>query len=85
MARPVQVDLMDDLAYQVHDFLLKEAVPFNGGFVVFIPVTELAKHFQKNHRTITRRLFALKDAKLLGPLIQKTYGTLYWVKEEEED
>lgn len=82
---PVKSDLMDDLAYQVHEYMLKESVTFNGGRVVFVPVTDLVKKFQKNHRTINRRLLALKDENLVGTLIKKTYGTLYWVKEEEDE
>ena len=85
MVRPIMTDLMDDLAYQIHEYLLDESVPFKGGHLVLIPITEIVKKFQKNHRTINRRLLALKDEGLLEPLIKKTYGTLYWVKEQDEE
>lgn len=85
MVRPLMTDLMDDLAYQIHDFLLAESVPFKGGHLVFIPVTALVDKFKRNHRTINRRLLALKDDGLLEPLIRKNNGTLYWVKEQDED
>lgn len=85
MVPPLKNDLMDDLAYQVHEHLLEESVVFNGGRIVFVPVTDLVKKFQKNHRTINRRLVALKDENLVGTLIKKTYGTLYWVKDQDEE
>jgi predicted HTH transcriptional regulator len=50
-----------------------------------IPTTDIVKKFEKNHRTINRRLSALKDEGLLQPLIKKTYTTLYWVREQEEN
>lgn len=78
-------DLMDDLAYQIHEHLLAESTPFKGGYLVLIPITDIVKKFQKNHRTINRRIAALKDAGLLEPLIKKTYSTLYWVKDIDED
>lgn len=85
MATLLKSELMDDLAYQVHEYMLDESVTFNGGRVVFVPVSDLVKKFQKNHRTISRRISALKEEKLIGVLIQKTYGTLYWVKDQDED
>ena len=85
MVRPVMTDLMDDLAYQIHEYLFEESVAFKGGHLVLIPVTEVVKKFQKNHRTINRRLTALKEEGLLEPLIRKTYGTLYWVKDPDEE
>jgi hypothetical protein len=78
-------DLLDDLAYQVHDYLLEESVDFDGNQLAFVPITELVKKFQKNHRTIARRITALSNAKLVGALIRKTSGTLYWIKEEEDE
>lgn len=78
-------ELMDDLAYQIHEYLLDESVPFKGGHLVLMPITDIVKKFQKNHRTVNRRLSALKSEGLLEPLIKKTYSTLYWVKEEPEE
>jgi hypothetical protein len=43
------------------------------------------KRFEKNHRTINRRISVLKNVGLLEILIKKDYGTLYAVKEEQED
>jgi len=85
MVRPVMTDLMDDLAYQIHEYLLEEATPFKGGYLVLIPITDIVKKFQKNYRTINRRISALKDEGLLEPLIKKTYSTLYWVKDPDEE
>lgn len=78
-------DLIDDLAYQIHEYLLEESVPFKGGRLVLLPITAIVKKFERNHRTINRRLSALKGAGLLEPIIKKDYTTLYWVKEEEEE
>jgi hypothetical protein len=85
VARPVMTDLMDVLAFQIHEYLLEISTPFKGGYLVLIPTTDIVKKFEKNHRTINRRLSALKDEGLLQPLIKKTYTTLYWVKEQEEN
>lgn len=85
MVRPLKTDLMDDLAYQIHEMLLSQSVPFMGGHLVFVPITELVKTFQKNHRTINRRLMALRDEGLIAPLIRKSYGSLYSIKELDED
>jgi hypothetical protein len=85
MARPSMGDIIDDLAYQIHEFLLEESVPFKGGRLVLLPITTLVKKFGRNHRTINRRLSSLKGAGLLEPIIKKDYTTLYWVKEQEED
>lgn len=85
MVRPVMTDLLDDLAYQIHEHLLEESVSFAGGHLVLIPITDLVKKFQKNHRTINRRLTALKEEGLLVPLIKKTYGTLYDIKDPDEE
>jgi hypothetical protein len=78
-------DMLDDLAYQIHKHLIEEATNFNGGKLVLIPITALVKRFDRNHRTIDRRLSALKKEGLLVPLIKKDYGTLFWVKEQDED
>jgi hypothetical protein len=57
-------DLMDDLAMEIHAYLVKK--------------------FQRNHRTIQRRISALKDEGLLLPVIRKNTITLYHVKEQED-
>lgn len=85
MLLPVKSELMDDLAYQVYEYMLDESVAFNGGNIVFLPITDLVKKFQKNHRTISRRLVALKEEGMIGTLIKKTYGTLYWVSDDSEE
>lgn len=85
MARPLMTDLMDDLAWNIHEYLMNEATPFKGGHLVLIPITAIVKKFQRNHRTIARRLTALKDEGLLVPIIKKDYTTLYWIKEQEDD
>lgn len=78
-------EMLDDLAFQIHKYLLDEATSFKGGKLVLIPITALVKKFERNHRTIDRRLSALKKEGLLVPLIKKDYGTLFWVKEQDED
>lgn len=78
-------NLMDDLAYQIHEFLLEQSIPFNGGHLVFLPVTELVKKFQKNHRTINRRLVALREEGLLKTLVTKSYGSLYSILDLDEE
>lgn len=78
-------DLLDDLAYQIHEYLLEESVPFKGGRLVLLPISAIVKRFERNHRTINRRLSSLKSAGLLEPVIKKDYTTLYYVKEEEEE
>ena len=87
MARPSMNHeaLMDDLAYQIHEFLLEEATEYKGDHLVLIPVTAIVKKFERNHRTIARRLSALKEHGLLLPIIKKDYTTLYYIKEEEEN
>jgi hypothetical protein len=86
VVRPVaSEDLLDDLAYQIHEYLLEQAVQFSGENLTFIPITEIVKKFGKNHRTIDRRLAVLKNVGLLQLLVKKTYGSLFWVKEELEE
>ena len=87
MVRPTlnTKELMDDLAWSIHEYLMKEATPFNGGHLVLIPITALVKKFEMNHRTIARRLAALKDEGMLIPLIKKDFVTLYWIKDQDED
>ena len=85
MVRPCMGDVVDDLANQIHEYLLEESTPFQGGRLVLLPITALVKRFEKNHRTINRRISVLKNVGLLEILIKKDYGTLYAVKEEQED
>ena len=85
MVRPTMEHLMDDLAYQIHEFLLEEAIAFMGGHLVFVPITDLVNKFKKNHRTIHRRLMALRDEGLIEPLIKKSYGSLYSINQLNEE
>jgi hypothetical protein len=48
---------------------------------VLIPITDVVKKFERNHRTIQRRLSALKDEGILVPVIKKNTITLYNVKD----
>ncbi len=78
-------DLMDDLAWNIHEYLIKESTVFNGRRLVLIPITAIVKKFERNHRTVARRLAALKDENLLIPVIKKDYTTLYWIREQDEE
>jgi hypothetical protein len=49
-----------------------------------IPITEIVQKFERNHRTIQRRICALKDEGLLIPVIRKNTVTLYNVREQED-
>lgn len=82
--RPVINDLMDDLAMDIHAYLLEVSTEYQGNNYVLIPVTDVVKKFQRNHRTIQRRITALKDEGLLIPIIRKNTITLYHVKEQED-
>lgn len=86
MVRPAfrHSDLMDDLAYDIHDYLLEISTEFEGSKFVLIPVTEIVQKFERNHRTIQRRISALKDENLLVPVIKKQTVTLYCVKEQDD-
>jgi hypothetical protein len=75
---------MDDLAMDIHDYLLSISTEFQGNRFVLIPITEVVNKFERNHRTIQRRIGALKDAGLLVPVIKKNTITLYNVKEQED-
>lgn len=77
-------DLMDDLAMEIHDYLLEISTQYEGNRYVMIPITDVVKKFQRNHRTIQRRIGALKDEGLLLPVIRKNTITLYHVKEQED-
>lgn len=78
------IDLMDDLAMDIHAHLLGVATEFKGNKFVLIPITEIVKKFERNHRTIQRRITALKDEGLLIPVIKKNTITLYHVREQED-
>jgi predicted HTH transcriptional regulator len=50
-----------------------------------MPITKIAKQFERNHRTITRRLSALKAEGLIQPIIKKDYVTLYSIVDWDEN
>ena len=70
---------------QLHAYLLEISTEFKGNNFVLIPVTEIVKKFERNHRTIQRRLSALKDEGLLIPVIKKNTITLYHVKDQVDE
>ncbi len=72
---------MDDLAMDIHAYLLEISTEFEGNRLVLIPITEVVKKFERNHRTIQRRLSALKDEGILVPVIKKQTIILYHVKD----
>jgi hypothetical protein len=76
---------MDELAMEIHSYLLEISTPYEGNNFVLIPITEVVKKFERNHRTIQRRLSALRDAKLLIPVIKKNSATLYAVNEQDDE
>ena len=70
---------MDDLARDVQDYLLKESTEFEGNRLVLIPITQVVKKFDRNHRTIQRRINALKNEGLLVPIIKRNTISLYHI------
>jgi len=82
--RPVSTHLMDDLARDVHDYLLEESTEFEGNHLVLIPITQVVKKFDRNHRTIQRRINALKDEGLLVPIIKRNTISLYHIHNLED-
>ena len=86
MVRPAfrHHDLMDDLAIEIHEYLLEISTEFQGNRFVLIPITEVVNKFERNHRTIQRRISALKDEGLLIPVIKKNTITLYHVRDQED-
>lgn len=68
----------------IHAYLLDVSTEYQGNRYVMIPVTDVVKKFQRNHRTIQRRISALKDEGLLVPVIRKNTITLYHVNEQED-
>ena len=79
MARPLMPTLMDDLAIDIHNYLLEKSTEFEGQHLVLIPITEVVKKFGRNHRTIQRRIHALKDEGLLDPVIKRNTISLYHI------
>lgn len=77
--------LMDDLAWSIYEYLLEESIQFKDENLVLLPITTIAKKFQRNHRTISRRLTALKNEGLIKTIIKKDYVALYWVSSQEEE
>ena len=71
--------LMDDLARKIHAYLFNTATEFKGRRLVLTPITEVVEEFGKNHRTIQRRISALKEEGLLVPIIKRTTITLYHI------
>lgn len=86
MARPYyhHEDLMDDLAYGIHQYLLDVSTTFEGIRFVMVPITDIVKKFERNHRTVQRRIAALKEEGILTPVITKNLITLYCVKELDD-
>ena len=70
---------MDDLAKEIHNYLLEISTEFEGQHLVLIPITEVVKQFGRNHRTIQRRIHALKDEGLLDPVIKRNTIALYHI------
>ena len=75
---------MDDLARDIHTYLLETSTEFKGRRLVLTPVTEVVKRFGRNHRTIQRRINALKEEGLLVPIIKRNTVTLYHVQNLED-
>ena len=84
MNRPVVTNLMDDLARDVHNYLLEVSTEFEGRHLVLIPITQVVKKFDRNHRTIQRRINALKDEGLLVHIIKRNAISLYHVQNLED-
>jgi DNA-binding Lrp family transcriptional regulator len=77
-------NLMDDLAKDIHNYLLEVSTEFEGKHLVLIPITEVVKKFGRNHRTIQRRIHALKDEGLLDPVIKRNTIALYHIHNLDE-
>ena len=77
-------NLMDDLAYDIHKHLMSVSTTFNGKQLVMLPITKVVEKFKRNHRTIQRRISALKDEGLICPIIKTNTFTLYHIKNLEE-
>ena len=77
-------NLMDDLAWSIYEYLLEESTVFQNRNLVLLPITVIAKKFDRNHRTVSRRLSALKSEGLIKTIIKKDYVALYSIKREED-
>lgn len=77
-------NLMDDLAYDIHKHLMSVSTKFNGEHLVMVPITKVVEKFKRNHRTIQRRISALKDEGLIHPIIKTNSFTLYHIKNLED-
>ncbi|HAP31361.1 MAG TPA: hypothetical protein DCR01_05275 [Flavobacteriales bacterium] len=77
-------NLMDELAKDIHNYLLEISTEFEGKHLVLIPITEVVKKFGRNHRTIQRRIHALKDEGLICPVIKRNTIALYHIHNLEE-
>ena len=77
-------NLMDDLAKDIHNYLLEISTEFEGKHLVLIQITEVVKKFGRNHRTIQRRIHALKDEGLLDPVIKRNTIALYHIHNLDE-
>ena len=75
---------MDDLAWRIYEFLLEESTLFQDKNLVLLPITVIAKKFDRNHRTVSRRLSALKSEGLIKTIIKKDYVALYSITKEED-
>ena len=82
--RPLMSNLMDDLARGIYKYLYESSTEFNGNHFVLIPITDVVKKFERNHRTIQRRISALKNEGLLVPIIKRNTITLYQILNQEE-
>ncbi len=77
-------NLMDDLAWSIYEYLLEESTLFQDKNLVLLPITVIAKKFDRNHRTVSRRLSALKAEGLIKTIIKKDYVALYSITKEED-
>tara|TARA_R100000458_G_scaffold56249_1_gene60964 strand:- start:450 stop:710 length:261 start_codon:yes stop_codon:yes gene_type:complete len=77
-------NLMDDLAWSIYEYLLEESTLFQDRNLVLLPITVIAKKFDRNHRTVSRRLSALKAEGLIKTIIKKDYVALYSITKEED-
>ena len=84
VATPVMSNLMDDLARGIYKYLYESSTEFEGNHFVLVPVTDVVKKFERNHRTIQRRKSALKDEGLLVPIIKRNTITLYQILNQED-
>lgn len=76
--------LMDDLAWSIYEYLLEESTVFENTNIVLTPITVIAKKFDRNHRTVSRRLSALRAEGLIKTIIKKDYVALYSISKEED-